>query len=124
MLPLLSTPYELHVAGSIRFPARGIEAEVYTQAHGPDCGCASTLWHGGIVTTDADLSNVQVGDFAYLVTPDGTRLVLECVDIMGCLVIGHTVITSWGRVVRANGDVLLYSNTQQMRVHVFHLARL
>lgn len=81
VLPILSAPHELHVAGSIRFPARGIEAEVYTQAHGPDCGCASTLWHGGIVTTDADLSNVQVGDMAHLYTVEGEHFVLECVRI-------------------------------------------
>lgn len=123
VLPFLSAPHELHEAGSIRIPARGIEASVYTREAEPIDGMSS-LWGGGIVTTDADLSRVQVGDFAHIYTTEGEHLVLECVSIMGCLVIGQTMITSWGRVVHANGDVLLYSNTQQMRVHVFHLARL
>lgn len=123
VLPILSAPHELHAAGSIRIPARGIEASIYTSEAEPIDGMSS-LWQGGTVTTDADLSNVQVGDFAHIYTTEGEHLVLECVSIMGCLVIGRTMITSWGRVVRANGDVLLYSNTQQMRVHVFHLARL
>lgn len=122
VLPLLDS-HDLHVAGSIRIPARGIEASVYTREEEPIDGMSS-LWNGGTVTTDADLSNVQVGDFAHIYTTEGEHLVLECVGIMGCLVIGQMVITSWGRVVHANGDVLLYSNTQQMRVHVFHLARL
>lgn len=122
VLPLLS-PRQQYVAGRIRIPARGIEASIYTSEAEPIDGMSS-LWQGGTVTTDADLSNVQVGDFAHIYTTEGEHLVLECVSIMGCLVIGQTMITSWGRVVRANGDVLLYSNTQQMRVHVFHLARL
>ena len=122
VLPLLS-PRAQYVAGRIRIPARGIESSVYTSEAEPIDGMSS-LWQGGTVTTDADLSNVQVGDFAHIYTTEGEHLVLECVNIMGCLVIGQTMITSWGRVVHANGDVLLYSNTQQMRVHVFHLARL
>lgn len=123
VVSFLSAPHELHAAGSIRIPARGIEASVYTREAEPIDG-VSSLWQGGTVTTDADLSNVQVGDYAHIYTTEGEHLVLECVNIMGCLVIGQTMITSWGRVVHANGDVLLYSNTQQMRVHVFHLARL
>ena len=123
VLPILSAPREQYVCGSIRIPARGVEASVYTSEAEPIDGMSS-LWQGGTVTTDADLSRVQVGDFAHIYTTEGEHLVLECVSIMGCLVIGQTMITSWGRVVRANGDVLLYSNTQQMRVHVFRLARL
>lgn len=78
--PFLSAPHELHAAGSIRIPARGIEASIYTNEAEPIDGMSS-LWQGGTVTTDADLSNVQVGDMAHLYTVEGEHLVLECVRI-------------------------------------------
>ena len=80
VLPFLSAPHELHAAGSIRIPARGISAEVYTYQQEPLDGM-SVLWGGGKVTTDADLSQVQVGDMAHLYTVEGEHLVLECVRI-------------------------------------------
>ena len=80
VLPILSAPHELHAAGSIRIPARGIEASVYTSEAEPIDGM-SVLWGGGKVTTDADLSQVQVGDMAHLYTVEGEHLVLECVRI-------------------------------------------
>ena len=79
VLPLLS-PRAQYVAGRIRIPARGIEASIYTSEAEPIDGMSS-LWQSGTVTTDADLSNVQVGDFAHIYTTEGEHLVLECVRI-------------------------------------------
>ena len=78
VLPLL--PREQYVAGRIRIPARDIEDSVYTSEAEPIDGM-SVLWGGGKVTTDADLSQVQVGDMAHLYTVEGEHLVLECVRI-------------------------------------------
>lgn len=81
---LLSIPppaHEGHLYGHLTIPARGIIAEVYTTDHAPDCGCTPTLWNGGKVTVDADLSAVEIGDMADLRGVDGEHLVLECIDI-------------------------------------------
>lgn len=71
---------EQYVAGRIYIRERAISAEIYTREQEPIDGM-STLWQGGTVTTDADLSNVQVGDFAHIYTTEGEHLVLECIDI-------------------------------------------
>lgn len=81
---LLSIPpptHEGHLYGSLSIPARGIIAEVYTTDHAPDCGCTPTLWNGGKVTVDADLSAVKIGDMADLRGVDGEHYVLECINI-------------------------------------------
>ena len=96
------------VAGRIRIPAADIHAEVMTASHGSDCGCCGTLWQGGIASTTADLSAVQVDDMAELVTVDGDRLVLECVAVEPCVRVGRWLI-GWRGVIRAQGDVLVYS---------------
>lgn len=98
VLPLLEAP-EPYVWGRIRIPARGIEASVYTREAEPIDGMSS-LWQGGTVTTDADLSNVQVGDFAHIYTTEGEHLVLECVSITG--------IPAWMR--KTDGDVLVVND--------------
>ena len=95
-----------YVAGRIRIPAAGIHAEVLTASHGPDCGCCAPLWQGGIASTTADLSSVQVDDTAELLLLDGSRLVLECAEIVPCIRIGNALI-GWRGVIEAQGDVLL-----------------
>lgn len=69
-----------HVAGRMYIRTRGISAEIYTREAEPIDGM-STLWHGGKVTTNADLSTVQLGDMAEIYTVEGEHLVLECIDI-------------------------------------------
>lgn len=73
--------HEGHLYGSLSIPARGIIVEVYTTDHAPDCGCTPTLWNGGKVTADADLSAVEIGDMADMRSLDGEHYVLECIDI-------------------------------------------
>lgn len=128
MLPLIVLPIlykgERYVCGQLRIPAADIYADVYTTEHGPGCGCSAPLWHGGIASTEADLSGVQVDDMAAVTLLDGTRLVLECVDIVPCFRLGCWLI-SWQGIVRANGDVLLYTDVNGLPfVRVLHLARL
>lgn len=79
VLPLLS-PREQYVAGRMYIRERGIAASLYTKEEDVLDGM-SVLWGGGKVTTDADLSGVQVGDMAHLYTVEGEHLVLECVRI-------------------------------------------
>ena len=79
VLPLLS-PREQYVAGRMYIRERGIAASLYTKEEDVLDGM-SVLWGGGKVTTDADLSDVQVGDMAHLYTVEGEHLVLECVRI-------------------------------------------
>lgn len=81
-------------------------AEVYT-AHGATCDCCAPLWGGGIVTARADLTSVQVGDWAVLTLLDGTRLVLECAAITPCLRIGSYLIGQWG-ITQAAGEIIIY----------------
>lgn len=78
VLPLL--PREQYVAGRMYIRERGIAASLYTKEEDVPDGM-SVLWGGGKVTTDADLSQVQVGDMAHLYTVEGEHLVLECVRI-------------------------------------------
>ena len=79
VLPLLS-PRQQYVAGRMYIRERGIAASLYTKEEDVLDGM-SVLWGGGKVTTDADLSGVQVGDMAHLYTVEGEHLVLECVRI-------------------------------------------
>lgn len=79
VLPLLS-PRQQYVAGRMYIRERGIAASLYTKEEDVLDGM-SVLWGGGKVTTDADLSQVQVGDMAHLYTVEGEHLVLECVRI-------------------------------------------
>ena len=69
-----------YVAGRMYIRERGIAASLYTKEEDVLDGM-SVLWGGGKVTTDADLSEVQVGDMAHLYTVEGEHLVLECVRI-------------------------------------------
>lgn len=78
VLPLL--PRQQYVAGRMYIRERGIAASLYTKEEDVLDGM-SVLWGGGKVTTDADLSGVQVGDMAHLYTVEGEHLVLECVRI-------------------------------------------
>lgn len=71
---------EQYVAGRMYIRTRGISAEIYTHQAEPIDGMSS-LWHGGKVTTNADLSSVQLGDMADIYTVEGEHLVLECVGI-------------------------------------------
>ncbi len=87
---------EQSVAGRIYIRSRGISAEVYTHQEDPLDGMSS-LWNGGKVTTNADLSSVQVGDMADIYTVEGERLVLECVSITG--------VPAW--LQKTDGDVLV-----------------
>lgn len=80
--------------------------EVYT-THGDACDCCAPLWGGGIVTAGADLTSVQVGDWAVLTLLDGTRLVLECAAITPCLRVGRYLIGQWG-ITQAEGDIIVY----------------
>lgn len=83
-LPLLS-PRAQYVAGRMYIRERGIAASLYTKEEDVLDGM-SVLWGGGMVTTDADLSEVQVGDMAHLYTVEGEHLVLECIEIRkGCV---------------------------------------
>ena len=117
MLPLLVLPIldrDMHVAGHIRIPAADISAEVMTASHGSDCGCCGMLWQGGIVTTTADLSTVQLYDTACLITVDDDSMAMECVEITPCLRLGSTLI-GWRGVLLPEGDVLVFSGGRAYR---------
>lgn len=117
MLPLLMLPIldrDMHLAGHILIPAADIRAEVMTASHGSDCGCCGMLWQGGIVTTTADLSAVQLYDTACLITVDGDSMALECVEITPCLRVGRWLI-GWRGVILPEGDVLVVSGGRVYR---------
>ena len=95
VLPLLSSR-EQYVAGRMYIRERGIAASLYTKEEDVLDGM-SVLWGGGKVTTDADLSQVQVGDLAHLYTMEGEHLVLECVDIR----------KGWGLFAKPQWDVII-----------------
>lgn len=75
------------------------------------CGCCSFgLWSGGCIKVNhTDLSAVRIGDWAQIIQGD-IKLVLECVEIVDCIVFGEKLLSSHG-FVHANGDVLIYKNT-------------
>ena len=97
VLPLL--PRQQYVAGRMYIRERGIAASLYTKEEDVLDGM-SVLWGGGKVTTDADLSQVQVGDMAHLYTVEGEHLVLECV----------TIRHGWGWFDKPQGDVIVINN--------------
>lgn len=97
VLPLL--PRQQYVAGRMYIRERGIAASLYTKEEDVLDGM-SVLWGGGKVTTDADLSGVQVGDMAHLYTVEGEHLVLECVKIR----------KGWGWFDKPQGDVIVINN--------------
>lgn len=98
-------PPDQHVYGHIHIPERDIHAEVYAIGHARDCGCTSTLWNGGKVTVNADLSDVQVGDMADLRGLGGEHLVLECIAICN----------AWPWLMDPHGDVLVIDSGRVYR---------
>ena len=98
---------DAEVTGKLKISAHDIRTAIMT-AHGAGCGCCPSLWNGGIVHALEDLSAVQVGDTADLTTLDGGHLVLECVEIVPCIHIGHRLI-SWQGIIKADGDVVVFS---------------
>lgn len=92
--------FSQYVCGRIRIPACDISAEIYTTEPGTDDGCIPALWNGGKVTCKADLSGVEVGDMADIITFDGGHLVVECVSI--------TVVPAW--LQKTGGDVLVIND--------------
>lgn len=111
-LPLF-LPVTGDVVGRIRIPSADLSAELYG-THVADCGCCPALWNGGIVSTLADLSPVEVGDMAKVTTLDGGRYVLECAEIVPCIRWGRWLL-GWRGVIRANGDVLIVSGGKVYR---------
>ena len=105
-LTLLHPP-DAEVVGVLKIPAHDIRTVIMT-AHGETCGCCTILWNGGIVHAMADLSPVQVGDMADIITLDGGYYVLECMEIIPALHIGRWLV-SWRGVVKADGDVIVFS---------------
>lgn len=95
VLPLFPAR-EQYVAGRMYIRERGIAASLYTKEEDVLDGM-SVLWGGGKVTTDADLSDVQVGDMANLYTVEGEHLVLECIEIR----------KGWGWWDKPQGDVIV-----------------
>ena len=96
MIVLTLLPRQQYVAGRMYIRERGIAASLYTKEEDVLDGM-SVLWGGGKVTTDADLSGVQVGDMAHLYTVEGEHLVLECVRIR----------KGWGLFAKPQGDVII-----------------
>lgn len=79
VLPLCC-PQVQYVAGRIYIRSRGITAEVYTTEPDPIDGMSS-LWNGGRVTTNTNMSDVKLGDMAEVYTVEGEHIVLECISI-------------------------------------------
>ena len=80
----------------------------------PACGCCPPLWNGGIATTTASLASVNLYDTAAIVYEDGTRIMLECVEITPCIMYGKWLI-GLGGVIHPDGDVLIYSGGRAYR---------
>lgn len=112
MLPLCALPILIRdtgdTVGRIRIPEQDITAWATMPMHEPDCGCCPSLWNGGIIYTDADLSTVRLYDTMNLYVFDGSRHVMECVEITPCIRVGGWLI-GWRGVVRAKGDIIVYS---------------
>lgn len=111
-LPLFS-PGGREVVGRIRITSADLSAELYGTPVA-DCGCCPALWNGGIVSTLADLSPVQVGDMAKVTTLDGERYVLECAEIVPCIRWGRWLL-GWRGVVKAQGDIIVFSGGKVYR---------
>ena len=95
-----------HPIGTIRIQDAGIYAEISITGHARDCGCCPSLWNGGIVTTTADLSTVQVGYWADIRTQDGGHYVMECVEIRAGLL--------W--LMDPDGDIIVVSGRTGYRL--------
>lgn len=91
-----------------------IIADLMTTTHG-ECDCCAPLWGGGIATTTADMSSVRVDDTATIRLLDGSRLVLECVEIVLCIRMGRWLV-GWQGVIEPRGDVLIYSGGRAYRM--------
>lgn len=123
LFPLLFDRPEMAVQGRVSIPDAGIRAEVMTASHGASCGCCGAFWNGGVGYVSADMDAVMLDNKATLTTLDGGRLVLECVEIKGCIKIGKWLIAVDG-ITRADGDVLFVSMTNSPFVRVFRFIRL
>lgn len=98
----ISGPDTAHPVGRIIIQEAGIDEEICITGHPPDCSCCPSLWNGGKVTTDADLSTVQVGHWADIRTLDGGHYVMECVEIRRGLT---WLMDPEGDVIVINGNV-------------------
>ena len=105
---------EQYACGKIRIPAKDISAEMYTAEEGQECCDIPVLWNGGKVTVKSDLSSVEVGDMADIITFDGGHYVLECAGIIPCIRVGRWLI-GWQGMVNAQGDVLVASGNTAYR---------
>lgn len=112
VLPLLSVPDGV-VVGRISIPSQGIQAEIMT-ADMPTCDGCPILWQGGVATTDADLSALELWDMADVITIDGGHYVLEYVGIVPCIRVGRWLI-GWRGIIRADGDMLLVNENRAYR---------
>lgn len=100
--------------GRFTIPSAGVDV-VYTHAHGGIACCYMGLWNGGRVVVEAeDLPAVSIDDKAYVKQEYG-NMVLECVEIMDCIVIGGNLFSTSG-IVRHGGDVLLCVDTGRWAV--------
>ncbi len=100
VIVMLACPPVQYVCGRIRIPSRDISAEIYTTEPSTDCGGIPALWNGGKVTCKADLSCVEVGDMADIITFDGGHLVMECIQIR----------KGRGWFMKPQGDVLVIND--------------
>lgn len=110
ILAVMLKPPEI-AAGTLRIG--DLCMEVYT-THGDACDCCAPLWGGGIVTARADLTSVQVGEWATITLLDGTRLVLECAAIVPCIRVGRWLVGLRG-IIRADGDVVVFTHASAYR---------
>ena len=111
ILCALPRPPTFH-AGTMRLG--DVLADLMTTTHG-ECDCCAPLWGGGIATTTADMSCVRVDDTATIRLLDGSRLVLECVEIVPCIRLGRWLI-GWQGAIEPQGDVLIYSGGYAYRM--------
>ena len=90
------------VDGCIRIPSVGIYAPLSLVCY--DTCCYMGLWNGGRIDMDCDLSAVCIGDWARV--DQEYSLMLECVSIESCFLVGDVLI-GWRGIVRSDGDVLI-----------------
>lgn len=100
--------------GRFAIPSAGVDV-VYTHAHGGIACCYMGLWNGGRIVMEAEaLPAVSIDDKAHVKQEYG-NMVLECVEIMDCIVIGGNLFSTSG-IVRHSGDVLLCVDTGRWAV--------
>lgn len=95
-----------HVSGMIYIPDAGVCTEIEMTTNHSDCGCCGVLWNGGVVHVSSDFHRVQIYHMAYLIATDGTKMVLECIEVSPCIYIGNYVISLFGFEQPA-GDLLV-----------------